>query len=414
MENEKIINIKNLAQFIGAKKKSVIITTLVFVLIGVLFVTYGILSNEKQKTVNMSFLITFDMEKAKGSDNLDAVSNIVTSERNTCLDLVTQDIVIDKVIKEISFKKGAETLKESISTDFPKYSNGIFNVSVKGSSKQEVLKIAKSLQNNIVNVINSDENKLVKADVLTGAKLEEKAKLISMTSIKKVVLFAIIGLILSIFVLILRFIFSNRVYSEDDVKRISRNDYIIINKKSHDYSMERIIKSKINTLFDENNNYIDRLIYEIDASRAKNVVVVGNEVEIGKTTVAIQVAKELRKLEKKVLLVNMVCNTEKESCNTLEDAIIVPEGMLRSGRNIVEDIKKLCAKEGYDYTSFDCVIFDTQALVKSINPRYILEKADYVLQIIRKEKSDIIKEQNLISEINKMGIESIGFVYSDY
>ena len=263
MEN---VSLKELLIFY--KKKIMLLILLFFVILGVSIFTLKILDNEVYETK-----VTLVSYKEVNESNIDNMN--LSYYYENYFDIVKTDLIINKVKEELNINKlSSSNIDYSYNEE-----KALAYIYVNYKDKKVIKDIADSVSNNYINYINdiSQYNNLKLKILENSNELNVKHTFLNK---KYIFVSAVCAFILSIFVIIILFLFNRKIYSLDLLMSISNFNVVgFINRKSFikniNYISENIMlnsEAKVINLMNTTNKNIFKNCKFIDYLKCKNIL----------------------------------------------------------------------------------------------------------------------------------------------
>ena len=449
MEEE--IDIKDLIIELWRKKWIIVIVTLVFAIIGL--VKYGNFGKTNNSVLNKSnaskeyvAAMTFMLGKERRVTSVEeqvALNNgstipTTSSSTNeykitvddslvaTLNEIVKSKTVLESVINDLGLEKiSAAELSKKVEINKVNTSD-FLRILVKYTDKEKCTEIVTKIMEyalpkaysiyNISSIIELDELHILDEDEITEIANEQASEpntvitsgKVSTGSKKKMVLVTAIGFVLSCGVIVVLELFNNSIKNEEELEKSTKLKTLVkINSKKEDLTE-------------------DFKLLRVNIKECKTMLITSPEEKDGKTFVAENLSKSFARLNKKVVLVDLVKNNNdmiqkyngKGLSNYLnsEDKFIekyaVPTNVknlsvLLAGdqiENMTENLESEKALETLETLSrlYDVVIIDSENILESSNTLAMAKISKYSILVSTERKTSLeklIKAKNNIEDV---------------
>lgn len=420
MEDE--IDIKDLFLVLWRKKVIIIIVTIICILLSVFL--YSGNKNVKNRIFNIdskaedeivSSFIQTNFIFARGTNKeLDGIKstyklNVDDGVITNLNEFATSTLFLNKILEKNDFSNviSAEDLKNNINI-VKNGSSDIITliVSIRKINKEDALDISNKILDEITNKINIlyEINEIIVIDgpkevdvienesEISEANSKNDLQIINEQNLslkKKIVLFAIIGFVLSSGVLIIIELFSNSVKSQIQLESVTKQRTLV-----------KIPKSKL--------DMIDLFkLVRVYLNDENIILVTSPEKKDGKSYVSSNLARAFANSGKKTLLINTdYLISEKIEKNIKESEISNLSSLLKyDNSNSVDSIteEKLIEKIKELEKAFDVIIIDSSNILESANTLTIAKIVKNTIIVCSERKT---KLQNIV--MAKNNIEEVG------
>ena len=320
--------------------------------------------------------------------------------------------ILNKINDELNLEIKQEDFRNMINLTRESDSN-ILKITVKYNNEEYVEKI-------LYLVVNEFEIKLQElysmkgisvidySEVKNNKELEEEEKSSSKVMIKSTIKFAILGFVLACGIVVMYELFDDSVKNESQLE-----------KKTN---LKNLVKIKQN---DSKKEDTFRLL-RVNIKECKNILITSGDTKSGKTYVANNLAKSFAKLNKKVVLIDLVNNendliTKNNGKGLLDylnsddkfiekyvkDTKIKNLGVLPLGNKLdnitelLEDSKMLETLKTLERL-YDVVIIDSANVLDSANTLAVAKLAKFTLLVVAERNSkleNIVKAKNNIEDV---------------
>ena len=262
------INLKSLLNYYIERVKIIGICTLVFFLVGLVYT--GI--NRPKYISESTITVTGDINAAKNQSTLYAAQ-------------VTNNEVLQTVINNLNLKTSVKNLKNNVTASSETTSDSIY-ITVTNTSSKKAMEINANLNSTFVEYIkNTYGNKNLKVSAgatITGGGIVKKYA-------KQILTITLIGTILGVIYIFIKFYFDDSIKSEDDIKSLKLDIYGVIPSDITEESYKNVISNITTTTIDKDN---------------KVVLFTTTDEESDKDLTIFTLASMYADLEKKVLIID--------------------------------------------------------------------------------------------------------------
>ena len=244
------INLKSLLNYYLERVKLIAICTLIFFLVGVVYTAIN-----RPKYISESVItVTGDLNTAK---------NQSTSYANQ----VTNNTVLQTVISDLDLKTSVKTLKNNITATSETTSDSIY-ITVENSNSKKAMDINANLNRVFINYIQSiygnDKLKISSEATITGGGVVKKYA-------KQVMMVTLVGAILGVIYIFIKFYFDNSIKSEDDIKSLKLDIFGVIPSDITEESYKNVIDNITTKSIGKDNKVL--LFTTIDEESDKNLII---------------------------------------------------------------------------------------------------------------------------------------------
>ena len=244
------INLKSLLNYYLERVKLIAICTLIFFLVGVVYTAIN-----RPKYISESVItVTGDLNTAK---------NQSTSYANQ----VTNNTVLQTVISDLDLKTSVKTLKNNITATSETTSDSIY-ITVENSNSKKAMDINANLNRVFINYIQSiygnDKLKISSEATITGGGVVKKYA-------KQVMMITLVGAILGVIYIFIKFYFDNSIKSEDDIKSLKLDIFGVIPSDITEESYKNVIDNITTKSIGKDNKVL--LFTTIDEESDKNLII---------------------------------------------------------------------------------------------------------------------------------------------
>ena len=214
------INLKSLFNYYLERIKIIVISTLIFLIVGIVYTVI----NRPQYISESSITITGDINAAKNQSTLYAPQ-------------VTNNAVIQTVISNLKLKNSVKNLKKNIEATSEATSDTIY-ITVQNVNSKKAMEINAELDRVFIDYIKDTYNnknlKIASEATITGGGIVKKYA-------KQIVIVTLVGTILGICYIFIKFYFDNSIKSEDDIKSLNLDIFGVIPSDITEESYKNII-----------------------------------------------------------------------------------------------------------------------------------------------------------------------------
>lgn len=214
------INLKSLFNYYLERIKIIVISTLIFLIVGIVYTVI----NRPQYISESSITITGDINAAKNQSTLYAPQ-------------VTNNAVIQTVISNLKLKNSVKNLKKNIEATSESTSDTIY-ITVQNVNSKKAMEINAELDRVFIDYIKDTYNnknlKIASEATITGGGIVKKY-------VKQIVIVTLVGTILGICYIFIKFYFDNSIKSEDDIKSLNLDIFGVIPSDITEESYKNII-----------------------------------------------------------------------------------------------------------------------------------------------------------------------------
>lgn len=214
------INLKSLFNYYLERIKIIVISTLIFLIVGIVYTVI----NRPQYISESSITITGDINAAKNQSTLYAPQ-------------VTNNAVIQTVISNLKLKNSVKNLKKNIEATSEATSDTIY-ITVQNVNSKKAMEINAELDRVFIDYIKDTYNnknlKIASEATITGGGIVKKY-------VKQIVIVTLVGTILGICYIFIKFYFDNSIKSEDDIKSLNLDIFGVIPSDITEESYKNII-----------------------------------------------------------------------------------------------------------------------------------------------------------------------------
>ena len=229
------INLKSLLNYYIERVKIIGICTLVFFLVGLVYT--GI--NRPKYISESTITVTGDISAAKNQSTLYAAQ-------------VTNNEVLQTVINNLNLKTSVKNLKNNVTASSETTSDSIY-ITVTNTSSKKAMEINANLNSTFVEYIkNTYGNKNLKVSAgatITGGGIVKKYA-------KQILTTTLIGTILGVIYIFIKFYFDDSIKSEDDIKSLKLDIYGVIPSDITEESYKNVISNITTTTIDKDNKVV--------------------------------------------------------------------------------------------------------------------------------------------------------------
>lgn len=262
------INLKSLFNYYLERIKIIVISTLIFLIVGIVYTVI----NRPQYISESSITITGDINAAKNQSTLYAPQ-------------VTNNAVIQTVISNLKLKNSVKNLKKNIEATSESTSDTIY-ITVQNVNSKKAMEINAELDRVFIDYIKDTYNnknlKIASEATITGGGIVKKY-------VKQIVIVTLVGTILGICYIFIKFYFDNSIKSEDDIKSLNLDIFGVIPSDITEESYK---------------NIIDNITTKTIAKDNKVVLFTTIEEEADKDLTIFTLAGIYSNLDKKVLIID--------------------------------------------------------------------------------------------------------------
>lgn len=262
------INLKSLFNYYLERIKIIVISTLIFLIVGIVYTVI----NRPQYISESSITITGDINAAKNQSTLYAPQ-------------VTNNAVIQTVISNLKLKNSVKNLKKNIEATSESTSDTIY-ITVQNVNSKKAMEINAELDRVFIDYIKDTYNnknlKIASEATITGGGIVKKYA-------KQIVIVTLVGTILGICYIFIKFYFDNSIKSEDDIKSLNLDIFGVIPSDITEESYK---------------NIIDNITTKTIAKDNKVVLFTTIEEEADKDLTIFTLAGIYSNLDKKVLIID--------------------------------------------------------------------------------------------------------------
>ena len=244
------INLKSLLNYYLERVKLIAICTLIFFLVGIVYTAIN-----RPKYISESVItVTGDLNTAK---------NQSTSYANQ----VTNNTVLQTVISDLDLKTSVKTLKNNITATSETTSDSIY-ITVENSNSKKAMDINANLNRVFINYIQSiygnDKLKISSEATITGGGVVKKYA-------KQVMMVTLVGAILGVIYIFIKFYFDNSIKSEDDIKSLKLDIFGVILSDITEESYKNVIDNITTKTIGKDNKVL--LFTTTDEESDKNLII---------------------------------------------------------------------------------------------------------------------------------------------
>ena len=229
------INLKSLLNYYLERLKIIGICTLIFFLVGIVYT--GV--NRPKYISESTITVTGDINAAKNQSTLYAPQ-------------VTNNQVLQTVISTLELKKSVKNLKNNITATSDASSDTIY-ITVEDTSSSRAMNINAKLNSVFVNYIQTtygNKNLKISSEAtITGGGIVKKYA-------KQIVVITLIGTILGVIYIFIKFYFDNTIKSEDDIKSLKLDIYGVIPSDPTEESYKNIIDNITTKTIDKDSKVV--------------------------------------------------------------------------------------------------------------------------------------------------------------
>ena len=229
------INLKSLLNYYLERLKIIGICTLIFFLVGIVYT--GV--NRPKYISESTITVTGDINAAKNQSTLYAPQ-------------VTNNQVLQTVISTLELKKSVKNLKNNITATSDASSDTIY-ITVEDTSSLRAMNINAKLNSVFVNYIQTtygNKNLKISSEAtITGGGIVKKYA-------KQIVVITLIGTILGVIYIFIKFYFDNTIKSEDDIKSLKLDIFGVIPSDPTEESYKNIIDNITTKTIDKDSKVV--------------------------------------------------------------------------------------------------------------------------------------------------------------
>ena len=244
------INLKSLLNYYLERVKIVIIATLIFLLASVVYTVI----NRPQYISESSITVTGDINAAKNQSTLYAPQ-------------VTNNTVIQTVISNLQLKNSVKNIKKSITATSDAASDTIY-ITVQNVNSQKAMEINAELDRVFIDYVKDTYNnknlKISAEATITGGGIVKKYA-------KQIVVITLVGTLLGIIYIFIRFYFDNTIKGEDDIKTLKLDIFGVIPSDITEESYKNVIDNITTKTIDKDNKVV--LLTTVDEESDKDLTI---------------------------------------------------------------------------------------------------------------------------------------------
>lgn len=297
MEINENINLKRLLDILKRKKFLIIFTLIIFIVLGYLY-SYKYITPKYQSTSSLLLIPNNTSETITNSD-LTVNSGLIS----TYSSIATNSKVLKQVISNLHLDLTEDELLSKINVNVKK-NTYIIEITVNDQNPKLAMNITKELSNVFLKEIQEIYN-LNNIGIIDEAQVPSKPYNIHHK--KDLIIFFGLGLIASFLLIILIYIFNNKIEKEEEIEKYLQIKSLGIipfnpNKKTQD---EIIDKSDAKSYVSECINTIrTNILYMNSTNNAKTVLITSSTPNEGKSWISANIAVSFAEINKKVLLID--------------------------------------------------------------------------------------------------------------
>ncbi len=244
------INLKSLCNYYLEKIKVILICTVIFFLVGVVYTAIN-----RPKYISESVItVKGDLNTAKNQ------STLYSSQ-------VTNNKVLQTVISDLELKTSIKTLKGNITATSEATSDSIY-ITVENNNSKKAMDINAHLNRVFIDYISdtyNNKNLVIASEAtITGGGIVKKYA-------KQVVVVTLVGTILGVIYVFIRFYFDNTIKSEDDIKALKLDIFGVIPTDITEESYKNVIDNITTKTVDKDNKVL--LFTTTDEESDKNLTI---------------------------------------------------------------------------------------------------------------------------------------------